>query len=181
MAQTGLYASILPSTGQGLSPLMTGMESCSWEVPLTPLNTTNLQRAALLPSMVTVCRLLHLLLCLRSQMSSAMMLGQPSSVIFSAFLLGPPYWIPFPRTNVTEKSDYLKCFISPSIEQEQAGEYFLLHQLNIYNSEAKRWFSLLASSSTCRTAWWFAVHEISVKEQQYFTELSVAYLTAGTY
>lgn len=102
--------------------------------------------------MVTICRLLYLLLWLRF-MSSVMMLGQLSSVIFSAFLLGLPYYIPFPQINVTEKSDYLKCFISPGKEQEQAGECFIPHHLDIYNSEAKRWFSLLASSSTCRTVW----------------------------
>lgn len=38
-------------------------------------------------------------------------------------------------------NDYLKIIISSGIEQEQAREYFILHQINIYISKVKLWFS----------------------------------------
>lgn len=39
--------------------------------------------------------------------------------------------------------------LSSGIEQEQAGEYFILHQLNIYNSEVVVFF--LAFGNKCKT------------------------------
>lgn len=56
--------------------------------------------------------------------------------------------------------------ISSGIEQEQAREYFVLHQLNICNSEVAVFF--LAFGNKCKTVQWLALHEVSVKEQQCF-------------
>lgn len=77
------------------------------------------------------------------------MLRQFSGVIFSATALsaGLPSCIFYPQTNATEKNNYLKFIISPAIEQEQAGEYFVLHRLNIYNSKVKWWFSFWLSAA----------------------------------
>lgn len=63
-----------------------------------------------------------------------------------------------------ENNDYLKT-ISSGIEQEQAGEYFILHQLNIYNSEVVVFY--LAFGNECKMVPWLALHEISMKEQYF--------------
>lgn len=75
-------------------------------------------------------------------------------------------WLFSPWTNIAEKNDCFKIIISSGIEKEQAREYFILPQWNIYNSEVAVFF--LAFSDKCKTVQWLALHEVSVKDQQYF-------------